>query len=472
MDAVTLGMAKADAARRRAPMGRGGGTLHVFGNSYAEGFGIAGFSANPAGRYSTRFARRLGLTEINHAISGSELGAPTSPAWRGITHRVLSCVKPGTEPSQTALLDVVLLQVAQNEAGNSQYYANTNMFKAYLRRAIQRLRESMFWEAETGGFFSLTNGGGSAWSAPSLLNNEGSSSGPGARSTSSVGNVATLSIPATFPGGEVILHGWAYATQGVLMTVTVDGVSAGTWDSRDSVSPSAIPVPHAKSVGVLTPGAHTIVATVTDAPGALMLDGAGVTAANPPLVVLPNYIAAPTMPAGPSTHTPITSGDRTLFNSYMATVVAEFTDGQVKIAPVDISTTNAALWGSDSAHPSSLGHKLIEEHLWTAVSTHRRFQTQPDLRGTPAATKLRMLDIPLDGGAATVTLAAGTGTLSSRALTTSTRAILQRKTQGAAPGFLSYTISGVTGSGAGTLTITSSNAADTGQVEVFLYDLV
>lgn len=454
-------------------MTRPGGLLFGIGNSYMEGFLLTGFP-NSADRYLTRLARRLGMTEINWSISGSELAAPTSPAYRGILHRALSCYRPGSDANTLSPLDICFVQVGQNEAGDTYYYSDTTLFPKHLRRTIQRLRESMFYEVETGGYFVLSTGtGGTAWSTPSLFNNEGTTSGPGARTTSAVGNYFTLTLPANFPGGEVILHGFAFYNQGVNFDLTLDGTSVGQWDSRTATTASSFPtgVPVYKSLGVLAPGTHTIVGTVNavGAGGGFHLDGAGVTAANPPLIVLPDYIPAPVLPVGPNTHSPITETDRQTFSGYLQAMAAEFTDGQVLFAPCTIPVT-AANFAADGSHPSSLGHALIEALLWQAISVHPHMRRQRTLRQPALSNRVQFRNSVYDGSFATVTLAGGTGTFTSRALTGQSHLILQRKTAGSAPGFLTYAFTAVSGSGAVTCTITSSNSSDNGIVEVLIYE--
>jgi hypothetical protein len=370
-------------------------------------------------------------------------------------------------------MELVLLHIGANDAGDLRNYTDTSYFSKCLMHALRRMRAGQVIEAGTTNFTTTQGAGGSNWSTNS--SSPTVKSGGSTQLASAVGNVFTVTLPSTFQGGSIYLTGIVVNGSGAAFSITVDGSANGTWDTTGLAINAGVSYPTVYEVAGLSAGAHTIVGTCTSITGGTHVDCALIPAVNPPLIVLLQYMNAPTLPPGGGTHTPITSGDVDTFNGYLQSAAAAFSDGLVKYCPISLDTAVAAYWSSDNQHPSDIGHELIEAQIYAFLKTTGYLTRTHVSKGVTAAAVMRprFANLSDDTCVNQVTLVAGSAALSSRAVTANTRAILNRVGTNANAGFLSYVVTTpTTGSGAGTLTITSSNGSDTSVVDVFLYEAV
>jgi lysophospholipase L1-like esterase len=437
--------------------------VKIFGHSYAIGTGATARSYGMA----QRFAAMIGAREDNKAVSGS--------IWlnkfNSMAGQMLQTTSPNAGlPAQPAC-EVALIITGLNDIANLTLFNNNfAVFRNTMRVAIQRLRSGRVYEDTDASW---------AWSGFASFPSTTVNSGTAYRRCTATGQTGTISVPADFqgvgsgenPNGEIWIVGTRNddSTAGLTMTVTVDSVTYGTWDTSvtgAATDGAGAAQPTYFKITGLASGAHTIVCTVTNTPTASSHEGLDYWSTpygDPPLILVANVARIITYATGTRTGT---DADVATLNSILAGVVGEF-DSRVVLVDIDsVLQKNSNLFYSDGVHPNDQGHALCANALFAA------YQQYAPKVATMSAGRIPSRDVRntiriLEGTNASMgaaTLVAGTVTVSNTRVTANTRIFLTPQDSN------TVGIVRVSARVAGTsFTITSSSGTDTGLVA---YELI
>lgn len=439
------------------------GVLLSFGHSFLEG--VTGPSKRKA-RISTRLAAKLGATDFNYARNSSLVNLGTDE----IITRILQMVVPRSTATKSAsgeyqpLSHVAIVWGGANDmatvAANSTSY---HTVKAGLTTGICRLRQGAFFKWNDASVVLAQGTAAANWvgAGSNLM------TGANVAQQGGNGNTFTINVPAAFPGGEIDISTLVGPGAGCVYTLTLDGGAIASWDTRGDSNAGGVWEANTYRLLGVAAGAHQIIGTVTQQQGGGdFLDGWGWAHPDPGLVVVPGQ---PRGPAYPFINYAPTDQDVLNLNAAVQSVVNGFTDGRVVYVDMDAAFgANANLFYSDNVHPNDAGQQAAEDAIYKAIVAAwpqgaTLGKAQPP--SSDARLGLRLVEQSSGTGAkdnrsGEVALANGAATVTNRVVQTADRIILSRRTAGAAPGFLSYSIS----AGA-SFTISSSSATDNGVIE-------
>lgn len=212
------------------------------------------------------------------------------------------------------------------------------------------------------------------------------------------GGVATITVPATFPGGTIAFFFTSDSTSGNNTCTIAKTAGAGT--NATIFSSVGVSGPNVGDNSALTSGGaavqmyggicyratnlqagtHTFTLTFTNASGQVAVQGYGIEAPNPPAQLVFNQ---PKIPAaigyglwaltnshgfqGTTDQGPVTDAMVNTLNGVIAGVVAEF-DSACQLVDIDsVLAQNVAYWPSGDAHPNDTGHALIAQTAYTVL---------------------------------------------------------------------------------------------------------
>lgn len=327
------------------------GTVFVCGNSYARaegGAATAGASAVKF-RYPLAVAKQFGASEHNVAVNGAIMHRPhlTATGDGGYAD-----ILQGYSPSRVAApylsdLEVAIVSSGLNDLATLGVGAMAPWVEA-SRRVLCRLRAGAVFEDSHA---SVAYSAGFTAQANTVRN-----SGAGYRQSVAVGDTATITVPADFPGGELDLGLIIQNGQTAAASITVDGSAAG----QPTVAYGTTFVPAAagftgvvKRLTGLAAGAHTIVITTTAGNTFLGFDSWEVAADTPPLIAFP---LCARVPAGS-----VSDADVATFNTtILRPLASEFLDGRVFAPDIDTALAKAAVnFNAAGDHPNDRGHQVI-----------------------------------------------------------------------------------------------------------------
>lgn len=320
--------------------------IDVYGHSIAYGYG----ATNPAaGGYASLVGSMLGAQINNQAIPGSSIfTAAGYPKILQVIHPVRTQA-PYTAPGQFGLL-----HYGQNDL-SSLGTANLRPFQEGMRTAIARYQAGAVFEEDSG---SVSYQG--QWKK--LGGCYATCSGSNMMYTTQVGDGLTITVPDDFPGGT-ITFGTAVASNGAgaLWDFTVDGSSAGNWDTRNGNAPGH-PAGYVKQFGNLSSGKHVIRATVTATPGFAAFDYWQIQDPTPPPVLLVTSVKAASYGLYLNSAYPETDNAVVAIDNILSSLATQFPNIQV----VNIENTlgkNPIYFTADGLHPNNLGYYVLANAL-------------------------------------------------------------------------------------------------------------
>lgn len=326
----------------------------AYGHSYAAGVGAAAGAG-----YVEKMARLLkASTAVNRGVGGAQLGAAEGGPGEGGIGAILQGFVPGrtAAPYLSAFapgapgFQFVDWHYGTNDAGEHDL---PEAFRHAVRSSFARLRAARVFEEDDA---SLAFVGYNAGTLAYTLMNSGSA----VRQMTAGAATVTWTLPADFEGGAVAMR-WVYGgNYDSTITFTVDGVAAGSLalDKDADHYPGNGSVTH--RLVNLTPGAHTIVATI-DPLTTIWFDCAEIEGSTPPLILAHSIMRLPDYTAGTAGTYPVPLSDARIdaYNRIIEEVAAEF-DERVRVVreTEDILLTPGRL-ADDSLHPNEVGHAAI-----------------------------------------------------------------------------------------------------------------
>jgi hypothetical protein len=242
-------------------------------------------------------------------------------------------------------------------------------FKNAMRTMISRYRAGAVFEAESNPS-SVSLGG--SWS--NVVGSFNILSGTGYKYTTTAGGTVTINVPSDFAGGAIAFGTAADGsnTNKANWTFTVDGGAAGSLNTQDQGAPGKWTGLVKRFTG-LSPGAHTIVATVASVTGQANFDYWQVEANPSPVTVLPLANRPYTYaiwgaPNPPWTHTPNDS-DMSQINTALTDIASEFDN---HVITVDIDSTinkDVKYFMPDQAHLNALGNAKVAGLIYKALES-------------------------------------------------------------------------------------------------------
>jgi hypothetical protein len=384
------------------------------GHSYLWGY----LNTENAERYFTNLCAGLHAEEVIYGQSGAVLAQDSSSSEAGGYANVLNALTPrvasgsGYAVRNSApflpLAPVAVLHYGVNDLAwlTSTAATNINWFKMALT-ACACVARAGGWFPDTDSSVAYGGSGGSHWTG-----NSGAFYAvygwPSNHATTTLLDTVTITVPATFPGGEVDILTLAYSG-GAKWSAVVDSGSPQVLDGTGSAygANSGRSNLVVQRITGLSAGAHTIVVTLTalDGGASAFFQGWLIAAPGLPTVALVNQPAFPALPltVGGAAHTPVTSSDVTSLNTAIAAVAAAFTDGNVVVADIATAFAGAggnvaytspnSLYVSDNFHPNAAGNAL------TALTVRDAIRSAPlpsAARFGPTGIVMRQLNGPLE----------------------------------------------------------------------------
>lgn len=270
------------------------------GISVIEFYGHSGVygGASAMNGTDTKTANFFNAEAVNRSRGGARL-AWHEPATAGVVvggwaHLYRYLTTTTFEAPYDSNHEAIVLWFGLNDLAQLGPNENLQPFTDALYACISRARAASIFE-ETHASVTYPTG---TWSnnVAGVVSGSGSNllfaSGGGYKSASS-GSIR-VAVPSDFPGGTVALSFLAgLGGTGASMTFTVDGVNAGTLDTRnrnahdyedEDGNPNVIPM--VKRFTNLSAGAHTIVATVNSVVNACLFDCWWIESPNPPIITV------------------------------------------------------------------------------------------------------------------------------------------------------------------------------------------
>lgn len=341
------------------------GRIEVVGHSYTQG--------SPDTRYSSRLASLLHADELNRGSSGSS-------AYSYWPTLLQSMTRSRTAAPYNPAPGIGVINYGINDIG--WLGSSLGPYEHGMRTIIARMQASAVFEDSHA---SVTLGG--TWVNS---NNTTVNSGSSYKYSSTNGSTYTIAVPADFPGGtvDVGLIG-SFNGDGAVHSYTVDGAGAGSIDTRNTganVNSGGI---GSSSVGLtkrftnLSPGAHTIVGTISSVTGNTYFDYWQIESTTPRLVVLNgvNRLSSTGYNFYPNVGFPQTPNDTTVAaaNTILQNLAAEF-GSNVVYADIDSvfnGATNVKDFIADQLHPNEQGTTKIAAKLYrTIASTSQTLEQQ------------------------------------------------------------------------------------------------
>jgi hypothetical protein len=468
--------------------------LRAWGHSYVSGV-MAG-SVEPNKAFAPTSAELLGLDLRNNAIGGTSLYkvAAGNSAWPSILQNVTRPQGRFSGPSGVFLSMYGISDIST--LGNT--YAALDPFMQAQRACISRWRAGAIFEDTHA---SVTYGGAGTFTA---FADPANCSGASYRYNPAAGGTVTITTPADFPGGTMVLGFFGRASNGAVWTSSTINGNVYTVDTRNARTDSGLH--YVLRIPNVPAGSAAYVFTTSSVVGATW--GAifdywqwEPTEDQCPLVVLVkqphlvDYTAYPT--------TPPTDAGVDALNQVFDALVVEFGS---RVITVDTSSINAdaTCFISGNAHPTAKGHRIIAGLIRDAVNAVIRVQQRRPVVGNkveygtaaPTSTALtyaggdQVINTAPAAGSpqgwecttagnpgtwqamaslvaktGTAVLVAGTVTIADAAITANSIIRLSSKTLGGTPGALFVSAK----TAATNFVVTSTNAADTSTVQ---YDIV
>lgn len=411
-----------DASGALIVSGAGGGAgqrLATFGHSYND----PNFPVGVVKRqdlYGARLAALLGMVEDNYHVAGTYVLQGTGNAY---DRAVVQLPALPTAPPLRALVNCAALYVGHNDiapALQPSIATEPTILVDFLRAIICRLRAGQ--AAHVGGApMVLAQGtGATSWTTTSSASWFGGS----LRFATDNGNTWTLTLPATFPGGQLEIWGMRNSATGAVHTITLDGVAQAPWDTRGATTTTNRPTFY-RFTG-LSAGSHVIVGTITNLVGGVEhLNYWQIPHLDPPPVAYANVARTPAAANG-QTDTVVNT-----FIPLLAAIETEFSDGRVVCIEADAVFNKAADMFGDGTHPSPKGAaaiaKAFYDELSPLISVRDKATQAFDQNLAPTYQRSLVMDETpaADARSGQVTLVAGAATITTRAIQSNARIFLQ-----------------------------------------------
>lgn len=270
--------------------------LEVFGASHSTSYA----NSAPQNAWGARLARELGATV--HMLGRN--GLALSGGGGGYVYYIRNAA--GRRPARNgtygypAACDLLVVNLGLGDlANNGKVGANIypGAFKTALRALARFASLSAFYGAEPAGASDPSMSFGAGW-ADGVATDK--NTGTGFMFANAEAATVTITVPATFCGGEIDLFFMPVAlfgSQNVYIEVTgatqygriASMASADVSDQVNTFNANYAAVP----LTGLNPGAHTITATVRNTNLGLGFDGWGIRAPQPPNIVFCSQLKAP-----------------------------------------------------------------------------------------------------------------------------------------------------------------------------------
>lgn len=344
--------------------------VDAFGHSYLT----TGASENSR-LFHNAFGRMVGVgAVVNNGIGGSLLirGNGTAQGGAGALLQVLSpsVVRNFGMKAYPPTMGPVLTAWGLNDFTDAITNNGVDLaavlaaWRAAVRASIAHVQASLLLQSEDA---TITVLGGAGWAT---FGSVGINSGAGYSQSATAGVTVTITLPATFVGGYVdlgfVTNRVGGATPASAIGFTIDGQAVNPIGypagfSTVDVNPTVIATSGtAVARFLLTPGAHTIVATA--GAGGMAYDRLTFEATPPRPILWGNIARTPNCTA-----TQLAAIAQA--NAATAAVLAEFPPGIVSLVDTDAALGNNPNNFSDGTHPNDLGHLLLAgsyADAWTA----------------------------------------------------------------------------------------------------------
>jgi lysophospholipase L1-like esterase len=433
-----------------------GQRLATFGHSYNDPNFPVGVTLRKD-LFGSRLAAMLGMVEDNYCVAGTYAIQGTGNMYDRISVQLPALPTAAAAPLR-APVNAAVIYVGHNDISPSlqpSIAAEPSILIDFLRASIRALRAGQ--RAHIGAAPMVLAGG--TWGT----NSSASWFGGSTRFATTNGWTWTLTLPSTFPGGQVEIVGIRQLNTGAVHTITIDGQAAASWDTRGATQAMIRPTTY--TTPVLSAGTHTIQGTIGNIVGGVEhLHYWQIVHPDPPPVVFANVCRTPAAANGQ------TDGVVATFLPLYRQLAAEFTDGRVVLIEADAIFNKATDMFGDGTHPSVKGAAAVAEVMANALgpllNVRDRSSIALDQVPAPGATRAVMTEqiTGADPASGTVTLAAGAVTLTNRRLQSDSLVLLTPI--GAGTGVVSRgTITATNSSTSGSVPINSSDAADTRVVQ-------
>lgn len=347
--------------------------MEVGGHQHGAASGLT----DPNDGYASRLGRMLGITAVvNRAAANAQ--------YSGLTGGVVSIAQqawnalPRAQRGAPFLSGsgLVILDGGRSDAVayGQPTAAQAAAFRHGLRATICRYRACAVYNANDGG---LTFSG--SWAAAAA---DAEWSGGFTKAVGANADYFELTVPSGWPGGfGFIVCPQTANSQGAVFTIAVDGVTAGTLDTREVANTGTL-CPATKRF-VIAAGASTVRVTAGNLATAARFNHIGLEApsgatghavatpyfsgaCSPPLVVVaqdPRPFSYGATGLDDGSYPPLTAEN-------VLTVAQEFASNMVVAADLDGSLFKATQYfqGTDTLAPSVLGHVRIAATLAHAIS--------------------------------------------------------------------------------------------------------
>lgn len=367
--------------------------LEVFGGSHATSY------ANSAQEcaWGARLARELGSTLYPIGRNSLVLSGGGGGFVDYIRHAVQRRPARNGTYGWPAACDLLVFNAGLGDlANNGKVGANIypGAFKTALRALIAFAGLSGFYGAEPSGASDPSIAYDASWADGVST---ASNTGAGVRNANANGATVTITVPATFPGGEITLFFTPIAFGGS-QTIYVDVSGATQYgrvarmaaaDVSDMVNVFSANYAPVRLTG-LAPGAHTITAKVYDIGSGLGFDGWGIQAPQPPNIVLCSQLKAPqsVLEAFLGTFNADTPTPSTIdmLNGWIRDVAAEFPNVYYHQQPEVI--LDRAANTIDGIHPNDDGQLLTLRALRDTVGWLPQIPAAPSPIPVPLDTTM------------------------------------------------------------------------------------
>lgn len=356
--------------------------IEFFGHS-----GIYGGASNETRGMDTRLASIYGAEAINRSRGGARLSWHEGTSIHGGWAHLYRYVNPGTydKAPYDAKREAVVIWFGENDLATLGPPAtNLSPYTWALKAVISRVRAATVFE-ETDASVTYPTG---TWSNNDGGDLDGSSNllfASGAAYKSASSGTISVAVPSDFPGGNVALAFLSGSGgEGASLTFTVDGVAAGSLDTRNTnakdylTGSNAKATPAVKRFTGLSAGSHTIVATITAVQTACLFDGWWIEAPDPPIVVVPGGWETDTsvplfqfFDLGGFPYVPV-AGDVATMDGLTEDICDEFDEDVIFVEVNSVLNRDPVNFADDHIHPSDRGHALVAVEIAAAIDTRAK----------------------------------------------------------------------------------------------------
>lgn len=346
-------------------------SLDVIGHSYSTGDGVT--SGQKA---SSLFATHVGAVENNKGVSGALITAEEKGEQSGgfpwIANKLVrNAAAPFARAvdygivwyglNDIAFMDSTFSTRAQEILSSNFLFGISRMVAGHVYNCLDA---------------SLTYSGFST-----NENSEGSGTGTSNKLATSNGSTVTFTIPEGFSGGTIAMNFTGVCGLGAVFSFKVDGVAAGTLDTRmpETITPGpgkGEATMFCQRIKGLTAAAagKKAVATVGSISTACVFDSVQIEAPTPPTTLVMGQFKLPTTGYTSYSeigafHTPTDANIETLQSIQKA--AAESFPSQVKFVSL-ASMDKTAKIQSEGIHPTAEGHAQIAELMYAQLPAEAR----------------------------------------------------------------------------------------------------